>query len=194
MRSTVLLLATLAAACASQPVRPHAAVDALFQQWDSRTSPGCAVAISRNGVPVHARGYGMASLEHGVPITPRSVFPAASVTKQFVAFAIGLLVQDGKLSLDDDIRKYVPEIPDYGRTITVAHLIHHTNGLREQGQLLNLAGWHDVHTEEDILRLLGRQRRLNFEPGAEIVYGNAAYTLLRVIVQRITGQSLRTFA
>lgn len=206
MRLVALLMATLAAACASQPGRSHPAeggapnrheqVDAIFAPWDGRTTPGCAVAISRNGAPDYARGYGMANLEHDIPITPRSIFPAASLAKQFIAFSVGLLAQEGKLSTGDDIRKYVPEIPDYGRTITIAHLIHHTSGLREQGQLLNLAGWRgaDLYTEEDILRVLSRQRRLNFQPGSEIVYTNAAYTLLGVIVRRVSGQSLRAFA
>lgn len=192
----ILLLAVLTAACASQTPARHEQIDAIFQPWDGTTTPGCAVAVSRNGALDYARGYGMASLEHGIPITPRSVFPAASLAKQFVAFSVALLAQDGKLSLDDDVRKYVPEIPDYGRTITIAHLIHHTSGLREQHQLLNLAGWRggDSYTEEDVLRILGRQHRLNFEPGTEIVYTNAAYTLLGVIVRRVSGQPLRTFA
>ncbi|HEX6101219.1 MAG TPA: serine hydrolase domain-containing protein [Thermoanaerobaculia bacterium] len=199
----VLLMAALAAACASQPGRSpggaparHEQIDAIFRPWDDRTTPGCAVAVSRDGVLDYARGYGMASLEHGIPITPQTVFPGASLAKQFVAFSVALLAQDGKLSLDDDIRKHLPEIPDYGRTITIAHLIHHTNGLREQHQLLNLAGWRggDSYTEEDVLRILSRQRRLNFEPGSEIVYGNAAYTLLGVIVRRVSGQPLRAFA
>jgi CubicO group peptidase (beta-lactamase class C family) len=196
---SALLLATLAAACATThdavPQR-HAQVDAIFQPWNGMTTPGCAVAVSRNGALDYARGYGMADLEHDIPITPRSVFPVASIAKQFTAFSVGLLAQDGKLALDDDIRKYVPEIPDYGRRITIAHLIHHTSGLREQGQLLNLAGWRggDVQTEEDVLWALSRQRRLNFEPGSEIVYGNAAYTLLAAIVRRVSGQSLKAFA
>lgn len=202
----VLLLAALAAACASQPGRSssvaggapalHEQIDAIFRPWDGSTTPGCAVAVSRHGSLDYARGYGMASLEHDIAITPQSVFPAASLSKQFIAFSVALLAQEGRLSLDDDIRKYLPEIPDYGRTITIDHLIHHTNGLREQHQLLNLAGWRggDGSTEEDVLRILSRQRRLNFEPGSEIVYGNAAYTLLGVIVRRVSGQPLKAFA
>ena len=157
--------------------------------------PGCAVGVSRNGTLDHARGYGMADLEHDVPVTPRSVFSVASISKQFTAFSIGLLAQEGKLSLDDDIREYVPELPAYGKPITLAHLMHHTNGLREQGQLLNLAGWRgdDVSTEADVLWVLGRQRGVNFEPGAEVLYGNAAYTLLGIVVRRVSGQSLRAF-
>ncbi|WP_077228798.1 serine hydrolase domain-containing protein [Sphingomonas hengshuiensis] len=197
------MAAIIAVTCAFHPARSRAAdatggrhqqVDAIFKT-DGKT-PGCAVAISRAGSLDYARGYGLANLEHDIPITPQSIFLAASISKQFTAFSIGLLAQDGKLSLDDDIRKYVPEMPDYGRPITIAQLIHHTDGLREQGQLLNLAGWRgeDMYTEEDILWALSRQRQLNFAPGSEIVYGNAAYTLLGLIVRRVSGQSLRAFA
>ncbi|WP_164020780.1 serine hydrolase domain-containing protein [Pyxidicoccus trucidator] len=174
----------------------HQQVDALLAPWSGRDSPGCAVGISRDGALDYARGYGMANLEYDVPITPQSNFHTASISKQFIAFAIGLLAQEGKLSLDDDIRKHLPEMPDHGKTITVAHLIHHTNGLREQGQLLNLAGWRgdDLYTDADILWVLTRQRGVNFAPGTEIVYGNAAYTLLAVIVRRVSGKPLRAFA
>ncbi|RKH05337.1 class A beta-lactamase-related serine hydrolase [Corallococcus sp. CA047B] len=190
-----LLLAPAIAAAGKGPDR-HRQVDALFAPWSGKTTPGCAVGISRDGVLDYARGYGMSNLEHDVPITPRSSFLIASISKQFTAFSIGLLAQEGKLSLDDDIRKHLPEMPDHGKTITVAHLLHHTNGLREQGQLLNLAGWRgdDVYTEADILWALTRQRGVNFEPGAEVVYGNAAYTLLGGIVRRVSGRSLRAFA
>ncbi|HEX8535573.1 MAG TPA: serine hydrolase domain-containing protein [Allosphingosinicella sp.] len=174
----------------------HAQVDAIFNPWNSTKTPGCAVAVSRNGSLDYVRGYGMSDLEHAVPIAPQSIFAVASISKQFTAFSIGLLAQEGKLSLDDDIRKYVPEMPDYGRAITVAQLIHHTNGLRDQGHLLNFAGWRgdDVATEDDVLWVLPRQRRLNFEPGSEIVYGNSGYTLLGLIVRRVSGQSLKAFA
>lgn len=200
-------IAATAAALAGQPSlaraqandRPtdrHQRVDAIFAPWTGTTTPGCAVGISRDGALDYARGYGMSNLEYDIPITPQSVFHVASISKQFTAFSIGLLAQEGKLSLADDIRKYLPEIPDYGKTITIAHLIHHTNGLREQGQVLNLAGWRgdDVYTEADILWALTRQRGVNFEPGAEVVYGNAAYTLLGVIVRRVSGKSLKSFA
>ncbi|RKH86951.1 serine hydrolase [Corallococcus sp. AB045] len=185
-----------ALAADTPPRGRHKQVDALFSQWKSKTVPGCAVGISRDGVLDYARGYGMADLEHDAPVTPRSVFSIASISKQFTAFSIGLLAQEGKLSLDDDIRKYVPELPAYAKTVTLAHLMHHTNGLREQGQLLNLAGWRgdDVSTEADVLWALSRQRGVNFEPGAEVLYGNAAYTLLAVVVRRVSGQSLQAFA
>ncbi|MBN8469280.1 serine hydrolase [Corallococcus exiguus] len=195
--SFLLIGLTCAPALAADtlPRGRHKQVDALFSQWNSKTQPGCAVGISRDGVLDYARGYGMADLEHDAPVTPRSVFSIASISKQFTAFSIGMLAQEGKLSLDDDIRKYVPELPAYGKTITLAHLMHHTNGLREQGQLLNLAGWRgdDVSTEADVLWALSRQRGVNFEPGAEVLYGNAAYTLLAAVVKRVSGQSLRAF-
>lgn len=203
---SALLLMTLAATSAVQPSRAHAAdappadrhqqVDALFASWTGTTTPGCSVGISRDGALDYARGYGMSNLEYGVPISPDSVFYIASITKQFTAFSIGLLAQEGKLSLDDDIRKYVPEIPDYGKKITVAQLVHHTNGLREQGQLLNLAGWRgeDLSTQADMLQVLARQRGTNFEPGTEVLYGNTGYTLLATIVQRVSGKSLQAFA
>jgi CubicO group peptidase (beta-lactamase class C family) len=201
--TTPRVIAYLTAACVSLPSQAtaqggdrHRQVDTVFAPWAGRATPGCAVGISRDGVLDYGRGYGMSNLEHDLPITPQSVFQAASIAKQFTAFAIGLLAQERRLSLGDDIRKYLPEMPDYRRTITIAHLVHHTSGLREQGQLLNLAGWRndDQYTEADILWALTKQRSLNFEPGAEIVYGNAAYTLLGVIVRRVSGKSLQEFA
>ena len=203
---SVLLVAAIAAACAAQPPKAYAAesaaavrhqqVDALFTAWTGSATPGCAVGISRDGALDYARGYGMSNLEYGVPIKLDSVFYIASISKQFTAFSIGLLAQDGKLSLDDDMRKYLPEMPHYGKTITIAQLMHHTNGLREQGQLLNLAGWRgdDLYTQADALWAITRQQGTNFDPGTEVVYGNSAYTLLATIVQRVSGKSLRAFA
>ncbi len=175
---------------------PKAKVDALFAAWSGTNTPGCAVGISRDGKPEYVRGYGMSNLEYGIAIGPESIFHVASISKQFTAFAIELLAREGKLSLDDDVRKHLPELPDYGRRITVAHLIHHTSGLRDQWSLLDLAGWRDddLITEEDVLRIVSRQRALNFEPGAEYLYSNTGYTLLAVIVRRVSGESLRAFA
>ncbi|MCE9672858.1 beta-lactamase family protein [Myxococcus stipitatus] len=174
----------------------HEQVDALFAPWSRKSTPGCAVGISREGVLDYARGYGTANLEYDLPITPQSIFLAASISKQFTAFSIGLLAQEGKLSLGDDIRKHLPEMSSHGKTITIAHLLHHTNGLRDQDRLLALAGWRgdDLYTEADVLWALSRQRGVNFEPGTEVVYGNGAYTLLAVIVRRVSGKSLRVFA
>jgi CubicO group peptidase (beta-lactamase class C family) len=168
----------------------------LFRDWDGTDRPGCAVGVVEDGKLVSARGFGMADLEHGVPITPTTVFHVASLSKQFTAFLIMLLERKGQLSLDDDIRTHLPEIPEYGRTITLRHLIHHTSGLRDQWTLLNLAGWreHDVVTNADVLDLATRQRELDFSTGDEYQYCNTGYTLLGLIVERVTGQSLRAYA
>lgn len=203
-----LLMSIIAGACASGPAvgHPgsaanvpadrHTQVDAIFAPWTGTNTPGCAVGISRDGAVDYARGYGRANLEYDIPITPNSIFLSGSISKQFTAFAIALLAQDGKLSLDDDIRTYVPEMPDYGKTISIAQLIHHTSGLREQGQLLYLAGWRsdDVMTQDDMLAIAAKQRGLNFSPGSETLYNNLGYTLLAVIAERVSGKSLPAFA
>src|SRR5262245_32446755 len=178
-----------------QPRSSATAVDKLFAAWNKPTAPGCAVGVLRDGQRLYSQGYGMADLEHGARITPTTVFHIASVSKQFTAFAIYLLAQEGKLALDDDVRKYLPELHDFGKTITIRHLIHHTSGLRDQWNLLAMAGWRldDVITEKDILRLVWRQRELNFAPGDKQLYSNTGYTLLGVIVKRVSGQSLREY-
>jgi CubicO group peptidase (beta-lactamase class C family) len=171
-------------------------VDEVFAQFDKPGSPGCALAVIKDGQITYKRGYGMSNLEYGIPISPSSIFHVASISKEFTAMSVVMLAQQGKLSLDDDVRKYVPEVPDFGEHITIRHLIHHTSGLRDQWSLLDLAGWRedDVITEADILNLVSRQKALNFKPGAEYLYSNTGYTLLAVIVKRVSGQSLREFA
>jgi CubicO group peptidase (beta-lactamase class C family) len=173
-----------------------ARIDRIFAAWDHVNSPGCALGVSRDGEMVYQRGYGMSNLEHAIAITPPSIFHVASISKQFTAFSILLLEQDGKLSVNDDVRKYIPELPSYGKTITIDHLLHHTSGLRDQWSLLGLADWRDddLITEDDVLRVVTRQKELNFEPGAEYLYSNTGYTLLAVIVKRVSGKSLRDFA
>ena len=159
--------------------------------------PGCALGVSRGGRVVYERGYGMANLETGTPITPASIFHVASVSKQFTAMAIMLLARDGKLSVDDDIRKYLPEIRDYGTPITIRHLLTHTSGLRDQWELLALARGRfeeDRITEADVMDIVPRQTALNFAPGSEYLYSNTGFTLLGVIVKRVSGKSLRDFA
>jgi CubicO group peptidase (beta-lactamase class C family) len=171
-------------------------VDKVFERMDKPTSPGCALAVVREGRVVYTRGYGMANLDHDIAITPSTVFHVASVSKQFTAAAVLLLARDGKLSLDDDVRKYVPELPDFGAAITIRHLIHHTSGLRDQWELLILAGWRyslDLITDDDVLHVMARQKDLNFRPGAEHVYCNTGYTLLATIVKQVSGQSFREF-
>jgi CubicO group peptidase (beta-lactamase class C family) len=135
------------------------AVDQLFAQWSGSGTPGSSIAVIENGKIIYSRGYGSANLEYGVPNTPATVFHLASVSKQFTAFAIYLLAQDGKLSLDDDVCKYVPKLHDFGKVITIRQLLHHTSGMRDQWELLALAGWRldDEITDDDVARLLFRR-------------------------------------
>ena len=172
-----------------------ARIDSVFAMYDSRTSPGCATSVVRDGQSVFEKGYGMSDFQHGVPISPSSIFHVASISKQFAAMSMVLLARDGKLSLDDDVRKHLPEVPDFGKVITIRHLIHHTSGLRDQWSLLSMSGWRadDPKSESDILWLVSRQRALNFDPGAEHLYSNTGFTLLGTIVKRVTGKSLREF-
>jgi len=171
-------------------------VDRIFAEWDREGSPGAAVAVVRGGEVVLLRGYGEANLEYGVAITPTSPFHVASVSKQFTAFAIGLLAEEGMLSLDDDVRLHLPWMPDFGHLITLRHLIHHTSGLRDQWELLATAGWRldDVITTAQILDLVRHQESLNFPPGSEHLYSNTGYTLLAEVVEAVSGQSLAEFA
>jgi CubicO group peptidase (beta-lactamase class C family) len=163
-------------------------VDQIFAVWDNQNSPGAAIAVVQNGSIIRSKGYGIANLEYGIPITPNSVFHIASVSKQFTAFSIAMLADEGKLSMDDDIRKYLPELHQFEDTITIQHLIHHTSGLRDQWSLLAMAGWRldDVITSDQIMKLLCNQKELNFKPGAEFLYCNSGYTLLAKIVERVT--------
>jgi len=171
-------------------------VDAIFEQWNKPGSPGCALGVYRDGQLIYARGYGMANLELEAKITPQSIFDIGSTSKQFTAFSIMLLAKNGKLSLDDDIRKYIPEIPGYGKTVTIRNMLHHTSGIRDYCELLAYSGFHeeDLTTENDALQVLSRQKALNFQPGNEFVYSNSGYFLLSVIVKRVSGQPLRDFA
>jgi len=170
---------------------PEGQIDQLFAVWDNPDNPGAAIAVVNNEKIIFAKGYGSANLEYDIPITPSTIFHIASVSKQFTAFAIAMLVNESKISLDDDIRKYIPEIPDFGDTITINQLIHHTSGLRDQWNLLVMAGWRmdDVITKEQILKLMSNQQELNFKPGEENLYCNTGYTLLAEIVARVTGDS-----
>lgn len=171
-------------------------VDQVFAAWDKPDTPGLSLAVVRDGQIVYSHGYGMANLEYGVRNTPTTIFHAASISKQFTAFAIQLLAQEGKLSLDDEVRKYLPELQVQGPPITLRHLLHHTSGLRDQWGLITLAGLRldDVVTENDILGMLWQQKQLNFPPGEEELYSNSGYTLLGLIIRRVAGQPLAAFA
>ena len=171
-------------------------IDALFSQWDRPDSPGCALAVVRNGDIVYKKGYGMADLEHDVPITPETVFYIGSTSKQFVTMCILLCEEQGKLSLDDDIRKYLTEFPEYDRPINIRHLVHHTSGIRDYLTLWSLAGkdYLDHMDEGAVYDMICRQKELNFSPGERFLYSNSCYFLLALIIQRASGQKLRAYA
>jgi CubicO group peptidase (beta-lactamase class C family) len=170
-------------------------IDNLFKQWDNPNTPGCAIAIIRNDSILYKKGYGSANLEYGIPISPETIFHMASVSKQFTAFSIVLLEKQGKLKLDDDIRKYLSWFPDMGKKITIRHLLNHTSGVRDQWQLLAISGTRldDVITQEHIVKILSKQKELNFQPGEQFLYSNSGFTMLAEIVKAVTGQTLRAF-
>ena len=170
-------------------------VDQLFARWDKPDSPGCALAVIKNNQTIYKRGYGIASLEYGIPIAAKTVFNIGSTSKQFTALSIALLAKQGRISLDDDIRKYLPEMPQYQSPITIRHLIYHTSGIREYPHLMQLTGirFQDA-SDEEVLTIIVRQKELNFKPGDEYLYSNSGYFLLAQIVKRASGRSLREFA
>ncbi|HYQ85524.1 MAG TPA: serine hydrolase domain-containing protein, partial [Rubrobacter sp.] len=173
-----------------------AKVDEIFAPWSSRESPGCAVAVGENGRTLLSRAYGMADLEHDAANTPDTIFEAGSVAKQLTTAAVLLLAQQGKLSVQDDVRKHFPEVPDYGTPITIDHLIHHTSGLRDWGAVVGLAGWPRgtrIHNHSHVLDVISRQKALNYAPGAEFSYTNSGYNLLAIIVERVSGESFSEF-
>ncbi|HSQ31720.1 MAG TPA: serine hydrolase domain-containing protein [Gemmatimonadaceae bacterium] len=186
------------APAAAQNAVPDSAlrqIDAVFSRYTPET-PGCALGVFENGRIVLEKGYGSANIEYGVPFTPTTPTIMGSVSKQFTAAAIALLAEQGRISLDDDVRKYVPELPDYGKRVTIDELVHHTSGIRDFWALVEAAGmrFDDGYSVGDVLSLAARQRHLNFDPGTEYAYSNTGYVLLGVIVQRVTGKSLREFA
>jgi CubicO group peptidase (beta-lactamase class C family) len=159
-------------------------------------NPGCQLSISRNGQIIFSKAWGMADLEHNIPLSIHSILEAGSVSKQFTAAAILLLEQQGKLSLDDDVRKYIPELPDYGNPIKLRYMLHHTSGLRDWGSIAELTGWprgKKFYTNEDALEIIARQKHLNNKPGDEFLYSNSNYNLFAIIVQRVSGLTLAEF-
>ena len=195
---TIGLVATLALSTvgvARQGAVPEARVDAVLSRWDA-TTPGCAVGVSLQGKSVLEKAYGMADLEHDVLIKPDTIFEAGSVSKQFTAAAILLLARDGKLSLDDQARKYVPELPDYGAPLTIRQMLNHTSGLRDWGSVVAIAGWPRgtrVHNHAHVLDVVSRQRSLNFPAGTRYSYCNTGYNLAAIIVSRVSGQPFAEF-
>ena len=172
-----------------------AKVDALFTQWARPDSPGAAVVIVKDGAVVYQHGYGCADLEHRIPITPRTRFDVASVAKQFTGLSVAMLIQQGRVSPDDDVRQYLPDVPDFGKPITINNLLHHTSGLRDWPETLAFSGV-DMSapiTLNMILEMVRRQRELDFAPGEESQYSNTGYNLLAAIVAKVTGQSFRAW-
>ena len=169
-------------------------IDKLFTSYNAST-PGVAVAVVIDGKVAFKKGYGSANLEFTSPISSRTIFNIASVSKQFTAFAIYLLEKQGKLSLEDDIRKFLPELPEYKSTVRIRHILGHTSGIRDQASLLSLAGWQrgDATFNDHVLRFIGRQKELNFEPGSQYLYSNTGYTLAAEIVHRISGKPFAEF-
>ncbi len=170
--------------------------DEFLSQWDKNDMPGCSVGAVKDGRLVYKRAFGMANLDYNVPNTTSTLFNLASVSKPFTAASIALLAQQGKLSLDDDIRKYVPEIPKYDETITIRHLIHHTSGIRDYQGLVFFGGLgtDNAYSPKAILNILARQKNISFKPGAKHQYSNSGYFLMGIIVERVSGKSLRAFA
>lgn len=168
---------------------PEGQVDQRMAIYQDDT-PGGVVAVVKGGEIVFAKGYGMANLEYAIANTPQTPYHMASVSKQFTAFAIALLADQGKLALDDAVHHYIPELPDFGKPITLRHLLTHTSGLRDQWNLWVMSGGRmdDVIRQEDLFRLIERQRALNFEPGAEYLYSNTGYMLLAETVKRVAGE------
>jgi len=167
----------------------------LFDRYQP-DNPGCQLAVSRNGKLVFSKAWGLADLERHVPYTTETVTEAGSITKQFTAAAILLLEQQGKLSLNDDVHKYIPELPNYGNIITLKNLLHHTSGIREWSNLEAITGWPrttKAYTNADVLHLLCRQQQLNNLPGAEYIYSNSNYLLLTFIIERVSGMKLPEF-
>jgi len=173
-----------------------AAIDRVFAEYASDTTPGCAVGVYRDGQIAYAKGYGMADLERNIPISPAMIFDLGSTSKQFAAAAVILLANEGKLSLGDDVRKYVPEVPDFGTPVTIDHMLRHTSGLRDYNGLLYAHGYRfeDATGDEEALDIIARQRALNFAPGSRWDYSNTGFFLLSTIVKRVTGQNLAEFA
>jgi len=195
-----ILAATLAAVptvLLAQAATTKPDVDTVFARY-AKSTPGCAVGVERDGVPTLAKGYGMADLEHDVPITPDTIFEAGSVTKQFTAAAVLLLARDGKLSIDDPVRKYIPELPDYEKSgpLLIRHMLNHTSGLRDWGSVASIAGWPRttrVHTHAHVLEIVSHQQSLNFPPGSNWSYSNTGFNLAAILVARVSGQSFSTF-
>ena len=199
-KKSVALVLTLVssgfAANLAAPPDARAKVDKIFERYNRTNSPGCVAGATIDGATVLAGAYGMADLEHGIALAPESILEPGSIAKQFTAAAVLLLVQQGKLALDDPVRKYVPEVPDYGTPVTIRHLINHTSGLRDWGSVEGIAGWPRTtreYTHAHVLEIVSRQRVLNYPPGAEYSYTNTGFNLAAILVSRVSGKTFPEF-
>ena len=199
LRKLALLTALVSAPAAAQSsltATQKTQIDSIFARYAATDVPGCALGISRRDTVLLERAWGSAELEHSIPITPATIFEAGSVSKQFTAAAIFRLAQQGKLSLDSSVRKYLPELPAYTAPITLRHMIHHTSGFRDWGTVMAIAGWPRgtrTYTHAHVLDIVARQTALNYPVGAEYLYSNTNYSLLTIIVERLSGKSLAEY-
>src|ERR1043166_8479713 len=195
----IALLSTTTWAQVPDKQKVVAGADRAFEKFTKAyvaPAPGCAAAVSLNGEVVFEKAFGLADLEHNVPNTPQTIFESGSVAKQFTAAALVLLQQDGKLSIDDPVRKYIPELPDYGVPLTIRHLLNHTSGLRDWGTVMGLTGagrGDRVITQDLAFDVITHQRALDFTPGSEYSYSNSGYNLAAIIVERVSKQKFPAF-
>ena len=170
-------------------------IAAIFAPFGRTDAPGCVVGVFRAGAVLYTGAFGMADVSHHVPLADTTRMAIASTSKQFTAMAVLLLQADGRIRLDDDVRSYIPELPVFGRPITIRHLLNHTSGLRDTWNLFDMAGWRmsDVETQADLLWLLHRQEGLNHPTGTEFLYNNTGYALLALLVERVSGTTFRRF-
>jgi CubicO group peptidase (beta-lactamase class C family) len=170
-------------------------IAAIFAPFARTDAPGCVVAVFRAGAVLYTGGFGMADVSHDIPLTDTTRMLIASTSKQFTAMAVLLLEAEGKIRLNDDIRRYIVELPMFGQPITIRHLLNHTSGLRDSWNLFDMAGWRtsDVETQTDLLWLLHRQEGLNYPTGTEFLYNNTGYSLLALLVERVSGTTFRRF-
>ncbi|WP_338791705.1 serine hydrolase domain-containing protein [Bernardetia sp. MNP-M8] len=174
---------------------PTNLIDNLFIDWSTENNPGGVVLVTHQNNLVFTKAYGLANIPYQIANTEESVFNIGSLSKQFTAMGIVLLYLDGKLSFDDDIKTYLPEFTDFGKTITIRQLLHHTSGLRAVPELFGLAGWRsgDAISNDDVYRYLLKQQDLNFEPNSEFMYSNSGYILLAKIIERISKQDFKSY-
>ena len=193
--SIVVAIMALPIARGSIAAAAPTTVDDVFAKYTPST-PGCAVGVAIDGRRVAIKGYGLADLEHDVPIGEDTIFEAGSVSKQFTAAAVLLLARDGKLSIDDPVRRYIPELPDFGPPLTIRHMLNHTSGLRDWGSVESIAGWprtSRVYTHAHVLDIVSRQKALNFAPGTRWSYSNTGFNLAAIIVSRVSGMPFADF-